>query len=180
MTGRRIEFVIGLTIGAVAIGGMLRPTTAVADRSDKADAGSKVGYVLVPRLLIESERAKAHAKTLDEVRQKLDAKYGGPFRTVGRTDGPEPTEEARREFESHSDKLLAEMYQEVAIVAAQMARDYGLDAIQTYPIPPGTIDFRQQKDLLGLPGALLYVRRDADLTDEMLRRLNARFAADPE
>jgi Skp family chaperone for outer membrane proteins len=178
MSLRRNTIAVGLAVGAVAVGITFRPAAAVADRDEKAEHAGKVGYVLVPRLLIESARAKAHAKKLNEVRRTIDAKLGGPFRTVGRTDGPDPTEEARREFDGHSDKLLAEMYQEVAIVAAQLAREYGLDAVQTYPVPPGTIDFRQQKDLLGAPGALLYVRRDADLTDEMLRRLDKRFEAE--
>ena len=174
MNGQRY-WAVGLAVGAFAAGAVVRPATAVADRDEKADVGGKVGYVLVPRLLCESARAKAHGRQLAEVREKIDAKRNPTFRTVGRTDGPDPEAEARREFDAHSDKLLAEMYQEVAIVAAQLAREYGLDAVQAYPIPPGTIDFRQQKDLLGAPGALLYVRRDADLTDEMLRRLDKRF-----
>lgn len=208
MTGRwNRTATIGVAVGAFAAGAVVahRPATAAAERNEKkdAEAGGKVGYVLTQRLLIESARAKAHGQQLAEVRRKFDDRLAGlrdkaaaaanPFQLTGRAkDGADSAKqaqaaqqefqdaegEARREFDARSDRLLAEMYKEVAVVAAQLAREYGLDAVQTYPIPPGTIDFRQQKDLLGAPGALLYVRRDADLTDEMLKRLDKRYEAE--
>lgn len=205
MTGRwNRTAVVGVAVGAFVAGAVIahRPATVAAERNEKAESGSRVGYVLIQRVLWESARSKAHGKALAELRKKVDdrlaemhekpgpvprglppvslpterpdaAEGGREAKLVSNTEG-----DARREFDAHADRLLGEMYKEVAIVSAQLARELGLDAVQTYPIAPGTIDLQQQKGVLTAPSALLYVRRDADLTDEVIRRLDKRYEAE--
>jgi Skp family chaperone for outer membrane proteins len=207
MIGRwnRTVAIAGMVAGAFTVGVVVahRPTTVAAERDDKEAEAGKVGYVHIQRVLWESARAKSHGKALAEVRKKYDERLADLREksaaserirpVVARPDegyeaGERPRDpkrelsdteaEARREFDTRADRLLGEMYKEVAVVSAELAREYGLDAVQTYPIAPGTIDLQQQKGVLSAPSALLYVRRDADLTDEVIRRLDKRFASE--
>ncbi len=171
-----VTLAIGWTAGAGAQG-------APQTRPAAPRAGSSVAYVSVQKLLNESNAAKAAAKQIEELRRArtedvsarkkaLDqtklaiANSGGFFsrsrlvelRKVEQRQEAElrqATEEAQKAIVDLQRTLQEELRQELSRVLDQMARE------------------RPFEFVLNADTALVWARNGNDLTDEVLRRLNA-------
>ena len=190
-----------LSLGFVA-GGMVAPRVpvhaAVVPGAEPPTSG-RVGYVFVPKVVNEADRARKHGEQIraqqekfavraDFLRRALQAQQA---ELAGATAGDRAERErelvksqreledldreVRREVEGLQRKLIALLYKDVARAVAEVAKENGLDAVHTYTASPGTADPVQIHGLLAAPAAPIYVRPDADFTAEVLKRMNKRY-----
>jgi Skp family chaperone for outer membrane proteins len=193
-----------LVVGFLA-GGLLSPRVPVqaapaADR--EPPAAGRVGYVFIPKLVNEADRAQKHGDQIRAFQEKFAVRADFLRRTlqVQQADlaGAAPTErpererdvvksqreledldrEARREVEGLQRKLIAVLYKDISRSVAEVAQENGLDAIYTYTVSPATTDPVQIHGLLAAPAAPLYVRPDADFTAQVLKRMNKHHQAE--
>lgn len=188
-----------LVVGFLA-GGLVAPRVPAhaAPATDPTAAG-RVGYVFIPKVVHEADRAKKHGEQIralqekfavraDFLRRALQAQQAelagataadraGLERDLVKSQREleDLDREARREVEGLQRKLIALLYQDVARAVAEVAKENGLDAVHTYTVSPGTADPVQIHGLLAAPAAPVFVRPDADFTAEVLKRMNKRY-----
>jgi hypothetical protein len=76
-------------------------------------------------------------------------------------------------------RLVAQLYHDVSGTCAEMAKEHGLHAVLAYPGNLNTTNPVEMELLLKVPAAHpLYLDPASDYTDELIERLNAKFAAD--
>ncbi|HVK16924.1 MAG TPA: OmpH family outer membrane protein [Fimbriiglobus sp.] len=190
-----------LGVGFVA-GGLVAPRVpayAAVVPGAKTAESDRVGYVFVPKVVNEADRARKHGEQIrtlqgkfavraDFLRRALQAQQS---ELAGATGGDRADRErdlvkcqreledldreARREVEGVQRKLIALLYQDVARAVAEVAKENGLAAVHTYTASPGTADPVQIHGLLAAPAAPIYVRPDADFTADVLKRMNKRY-----
>jgi Skp family chaperone for outer membrane proteins len=90
--------------------------------------------------------------------------------------------EINRLLNNAASAIITELYDEVHAAAVELSKEHGLTALLTYPdaVTPEEANSPQVKELKLKPPALhpFYLDPAADYTDELLERLNAKFAAD--
>ena len=190
-----------LGVGFVA-GGLVAPRVpayAAVVPGAKTAESDRVGYVFVPKVVNEADRARKHGEQIrtlqgkfavraDFLRRALQAQQS---ELAGATGGDRADRErdlvkcqreledldreARREVEGVQRKLISLLYQDVARAVAEVAKENGLAAVHTYTASPGTADPVQIHGLLAAPAAPIYVRPDADFTADVLKRMNKRY-----
>jgi Skp family chaperone for outer membrane proteins len=193
-----------LGVGFV-VGGMVAPRVpvqaAIVPGQKPAEAG-RVGYVFVPKVVNEADRARKHSAQIRALQEKFTVRADFLRRTLqaqqadlATATGPDRAEverdlvksqreledldrEARREVEGLQRKLIALLYKDISRAVAEVAKENGLDAVHTYTAAPGTADPVLIHGLLAAPAAPLYVRPDADFTADVLKRMNKRYEAE--
>jgi Skp family chaperone for outer membrane proteins len=189
-----------LCVGFV-VGGMVAPRVPVhaAIAPGAEPPGGRVGYVFVPKVVSEADRARKHGEQIRAFQEKFAVRADFLRRAVqaqqadlaGASAGDRAglerdlvksqreledlDREARREVEGLQRKLIALLYKDIARAVAEVAKENGLDAVHTYTAAPGTADPVQIHGLLAAPSAPIYVRPDADFTAEVLKRMNKRY-----
>ena len=169
--------------------------------------GQKTGYFNMAKVMREYNRAKTAVVRLEGRRLRLAANLVGlramyadlQVRHAGATD-------PNKKFDLESDLrslarriedldrtigkmlnerasiIIVELYDELRTVTTAVARENGLSAILAYPdaVTPQEAENPLIKELKLKPPALqpFYVDAAADYSDEILRRLNERFAAE--
>lgn len=184
------------------VGGMVAPRVpayAAIVPGEKPPASGRVGYVFVPKVVNEADRARKHGEQIRALQEKFAVRADFLRRALqaqqaelaGATGGDRAglerdlvksqreledlDREARREVEGLQRKLIALLYKDVARAVAEVAKENGLDAVHTYTTSPGTADPVQIHGLLAAPAAPIYVRPDADFTADVLKRMNKRY-----
>ena len=188
-----------LVVGFLA-GGLIAPRVpAYAALAPGSEPPGRVGYVFVPKVVNEADRAKKHGAQIralqekfairaDFLRRTVQAQQADLARAVGgeRAAGErellksqreleDMDREARREVEGLQRKLIALLYQDIARAVAEVARENELAAVHTYTVSPGTTDAVQIHGMLAASAAPIYVRPDADFTADVLKRMNKRY-----
>ncbi|HET6576422.1 MAG TPA: OmpH family outer membrane protein [Fimbriiglobus sp.] len=189
-----------LVVGFLA-GGLAAPRVpaSAAPAPGGEPAAGRVGYVFVPKVVNEADRAKKHGEQIhalqekfavraDFLRRAVQAQQAELTRAVGgdratcerdllkaQRELEDLDREARRQVEGLQRKLIALLYQDVARAVAEVAKENGLDAVHTYTVSPGTTDPVQIHGLLAAPAAPIYVRPDADFTAAVLKRMNKHY-----
>jgi Skp family chaperone for outer membrane proteins len=78
-------------------------------------------------------------------------------------------------------EIIAELYCDIRDTAAELAQEHGLDAVLAYPGNPATENPQEMELMLKSPADQpFYLDPAIEFTDEMLRRLNKKFAAERE
>jgi Skp family chaperone for outer membrane proteins len=189
-----------LLVGFLA-GGMVAPRSPVhaAPAPDREPpAAGRVGYVFIPKVVNEAAKARSHAEEIHALQERYAIRADFLRRALqtqqaelaGASGGDRAARErdlvksqreledldreARREVENLQRRLIALLYKDISQAVAEVAKENGLDSIQTYTAPPTTADPVQIHGLLAAPAVPLYVRPDADFTAEVIKRMNRR------
>jgi Skp family chaperone for outer membrane proteins len=171
----------------------------------KAAAGQKIGFFNVLRVLKQCKRSAAMTGQLNGLRFSMSLKlveWKGQLAKL--EEGSEPKDEEARDArakevmqltrkiedrEREINKALAErttefigeLHDDLRAVSADAARANGLSALLAYPdvVNPEEMQFPQVKELKLKPPAAtpFYLDPKVDYTDELIKRLNDKFAA---
>ncbi len=192
-----------LLIAGFLAGGMAAPRSPARAAPDTGPPAGRVGYVFIPKVVNEAAKARVHAEQIRALQEKYAVRADFLRRALqtqqaelaAATDDRAERErdlvkaqreledldrEARREVEGLQRQLIAVLYKDISQAVAEVAKEHGLEAVQTYTAQPGTADPMQIHGLLAAPAAPLYVRPDADFTAEVIKRMNKRHEAEGE
>ena len=169
--------------------------------------GQKTGYFNIARVMREYKRANAHVAAVAE-RQKLALAQVKGMRDMyvelqaaaqQTTDANERhrigremvaisrivEDYERAQSKAHHERsaeIIAELFREIEATVADMARARGLAVVLAYPAPvtPQEAENPVVMELTLKPPAAypFYLDPSVDYTDELLQRLNAKFAAE--
>jgi Skp family chaperone for outer membrane proteins len=170
--------------------------------------GPKTAYFNMARLMREYKRAAAHLAAVTEKQKRVLARVKGlrdmhvelqaiaqktadanekhrvgrEMVTVARM--IEDYDRAQAKFhQERSGEIIAELFHEIQATVAEMAREKGLSVVLAYPAPvtPQEAENPAIMELTLKPPAAypFYLDPSVDYTDELLQRLNAKFAAEP-
>lgn len=170
-------------------------------------SGPKTGYFNMVRVMRESKRSAGHVAAVGGRHERALAQLNGLRRmhaellaaaqlspdaavrsgaerdaaAVGRLIAEaEQRHAANAAGQGH--EIVAEIYSEMQAAAAELARARGLSVLMAYPAPASPADAANPAIMelaLKPPAAYpFYLDPALDYTDELLERLNAKFAAD--
>lgn len=186
-----------------------RAVAAKADTRPPVVLGQKTGYFNMAKVLRESRRAQWNAQRLNDRRARLSANvlglrgmYLDLQAAVQRATDPRErdrmgqdlvyvarrAEDADRELNKllndRAGAVISGLHDELQAVAAAVAREHGLTALLAYPDAVTAQEAANPaiKELKLKPPALqpFYLDPGAEFSDEIVRRLNERFAAEDE
>jgi Skp family chaperone for outer membrane proteins len=201
--GRRVGLLLAITaVGllAFAAGSAVTPRPAVAAADREAKPAPRVGFVLLAKVLREARKANKLGGDLNawraglmekvntlkaEVDEKQKAVVTAKFEekdklqeeiVAARRQMEDIDRGAQKEFQVRSQKVLLAVYKDVNLTTAEIARDFGLDAVVAFPADPNTVNPAEIEQLLRTPGAIpLFVDKGCDFTAELLKRMNQKF-----
>lgn len=198
--GRHIGAVLGVVGVAFAAGAVVGPRPTVA--TDNERAAPRIGFVHLPRILSDARKAKKLTRELNdwrgglvekvtalraEVDEKQKAVVGVRFDedqkrklendiVTARRQMEDLDRTAQRELADRSQKIVVEIYKDLNLVTAALAKEYELDAVLAHPANPNAIVPAEIEALLRSPGMVpLFVDKGSDFTAEVLKRMNAKF-----
>lgn len=171
--------------------------------------GQKTGYFNIAKVMREYNRAKSAVIRLEGRRLRAASNLVGLRAMLADLQAKHAaTTDPNKKFDLESDMralarrvedldrtiskmlneraslIIAELYDELRAVAAAVARDNGLTALLAYPdaVTPQEAENPMVKELKLKPPALqpFYIESSAEFSDEILRRLNEKFAAEDD
>jgi Skp family chaperone for outer membrane proteins len=201
-----LALAVALAVVACVAGSVLVPPKDSITAGPKSDLriGQKTGYFNLARVLRESERARTQVSRLNEKRERmaanligLRAMYADLQRLLQTTTDPnrkhvltgdlvkitrliEDTDRmCNKVLTEQAGAVVIELYKDLRATTAELARDRSLDAILGYPGNPGTEVPMEMELMLKAPAAQpFFVDPALECTDEIIRRLNEKFAAE--
>jgi Skp family chaperone for outer membrane proteins len=190
---------LGLAIGLAYDGP--RPMNAKEVKKTRAP---RIGYVNAPKVLRDFRRAnqegqkvtqrreeyvnraKEERATLQHLTDQYNATDDGQLRkalqekalaTQRRIEAID--KEAKEKVTEMSDKAIVEMYEQIRVVIAEMAKDRDLDVVEVFPSATRPAEDRKPEvaNLMLQTPALMpfYLKPEFDLTDEVIERLNKKY-----
>jgi hypothetical protein len=180
-----------------------RPAAAPPPDARPVAVGQKVGFFSMPRVMRDYRRAKARVDGLNAERARLSAglvvlraMYAAltdrprpPAPPGPPADAPDTLALARliedtdraitRALERRATAVIAELHDELHAAAAEAAREHRLTALLAFPDAPEEAESPAVKELRLKPPAAypFFLDPAADYTDDLVRRVNARFPA---
>lgn len=191
-------FIVGTSVRAA------KPPEAVKPDSKPATVGQKIGAFNMPKVMRDNKRAKTGLDRLNTKRQRLSANLTG-LRAMyaelqaaqSKADGArkeeiaedmraiarriEDTErEVNKIIDDRATLIIAELYDDLHAVATEVARANNLAVLFAYP-DAVTAEEKEStfvKEMKLKPPAAqpFYVDASADYSDEIIRRLNEKYA----
>lgn len=195
-----------LVVGAYVAGSSIVPPKEQAVAGPKPDVhiGQKTGYFNLARVLRESERARTQVARLNVKRERMAANLNGlramhvdlqkqimaavePHRKDALSGDliriarlAEDTDRlCTKALNEQAGGVVVDLYKDLRATTADLARERGLDAVLGYPGNPATDVPMEMELMLKSPAAQpFYVDPSLEFSDEIIRRLNERFAAE--
>jgi len=194
-------FVAGSSVPPKPFAGAAKPDEA------KLVLGQKTGYFNMARVMREYKRATSQATRIAERQKRAQAtvkglrdmyadlqrmaeratdaneKYrtGREMVTVGRLIEDFDREQGKAAHE-RAGEVITEVFKELRATVAELARDNGLQVVLAYPAPvtPEEAENPMFMELMLKPPAAhpFYLDPSVDYTDDLIQRLNAKFAAE--
>ena len=169
--------------------------------------GQKTGYFNMAKVMREYRRAKTAVDRLNAQRLRIGANLVGlremhkqlQAATQKATDNDQKYQlsrdtimlarqiedldrEGNRLLNSQASDVIVGLHDEIRAMVVEMAREHGLVAVLAYPdaVTPEEAENPMVKELKLKPPAAqpFYLDSSVDYTDELLQRLNAKFAAE--
>jgi len=169
--------------------------------------GQKTGYFNMARVMRESKRATVHLAEMTERQKQVLSQLKGMRdmslelqRMAENAKDADEQHRVRRELiglarviedyereqarahHERSGEIIAEVFKEIRATTEEMARERGLAVVLAYPAPvtPREAENPALMELMLKPPAAhpFYLDPSVEYTDELLQRLNAKFAAE--
>ncbi len=193
-------FVTGASVPPKPAGGLIKLD------ADKVVVGQKTGYFNMAAIMRGYKKAKADVELLNVCRTRmmansngLRAMYGDLQKAIADEKNPQKKEEltfackrlfrliedgeseVNRYLNDQATRTIVELYDQIHTATVEMAREHGLVAVLAFPdaVTPQEVNDPMVKELKLKPPAAqpFYLDPSVDYTQELLERLNAKFAA---
>ncbi len=195
---------IGLLAIAYVAGSVSIPPHVEAGPKPDIRIGQKTGYFNLARVLRESERARTNIIRLNVKRERMAANLIGLRamhmdlqKSLQTTADPNAkhrisgdllaltrlAEDTDRQcsklLTEQAGSVITDLYKDLRIVTQELARERHLDAVLGYPGNPATEVLPEMEMILKAPAAHpFFLDPSVEFTDDIVRRLNEKFAAD--
>ncbi len=192
----------------IVVGGLIPGQPVTNARESTRIEPVRIAYVNIPKVLRHFERANAEGAKISQQREAYVNQVKTERAALENlTDQYQATDdeqilktlqeqalatqkrieaidkEAQQQLTERSNGTIVEVYTQIRSVIEALAKDRGLDVIEAFPAPTVPEEERspQVAQLMLQSPALMpfYVKRELDLTDEVIERLNKKYPAQP-